>query len=96
MELLNCCRALAERYGAAMDITRHRQIHHTFAHAQQPISELDKMKYLCEALEHDPGVQTCIQLYFTATPALEAQNFSNLATQVQNFIANRSASSQNK
>jgi hypothetical protein len=40
----------------AVRYTRYRQIYNTFHHAQQVVSELEKMDYFCKALEHDPEI----------------------------------------
>jgi hypothetical protein len=92
-ELLDCLNCLSERHSSAKDfrayVTSQRQLHNTFAQAGQPLSEMDKVKYLSLGVEGDPEARICIRMYFTAVPALAAQNFNDLALRIDSMMANR-------
>ncbi len=93
-ELFQGANQLSERYNPiSMEfkafITRHRQLHSTFAAAGQEISELGKIQYLTTATDHDPALRDCSNMYFTAVPKLSDQRFNDLATRLINIIANR-------
>jgi hypothetical protein len=99
-ELLDSINALSERYTAAKDfrayITKQRQIHNTFAQAGQPLSEMDKVKYLSAGVDHDLDARGCIQLYFAAVPDLAGQNFNDLAQRINRMMANKPPSTLNE
>jgi hypothetical protein len=92
-ELLHGINTLSERYSPTRDfkgyLTSHRQLHNTFAHAGQPLSEMDKVKYLSAGVDFDPELKSCINLYFTTVPDLGAQNFTDLALRIERLMANR-------
>lgn len=96
-ELLNGIDVLSIKYNRAKDfkafVTTHRQMHNTFAAAGQPLSELDKIKYLSAAVEYDADIRACIHLYYTSVPELAGQTFDNLASRIVSIVNNKPPSS---
>lgn len=99
-ELLDGINLLSTRYNRAKDfkafLTTHRQMHNTFATAGQPLSELDKIKYLSAAVDFDSDIRSCIHLYYTSVPELANQTFDNLASRIESLMANKPSSSINE
>jgi hypothetical protein len=99
-ELLDGRNALLVRYNPTKDfkahLGKHRQLHNTFAHSLQPLSELDKIQFLVSSVDFDSEVKAAVQMYFTAVPNLAQQTFQGLAGRLTLLMANRPSAGVNE